>query len=109
MILENRRRYPRILYQKPVGVLFKGHYFITICYELGEGGLSLTTFQTLNLGDLCCVTLPNHIGGFYVLKADVRNSQKWTDQQYIYGLKFLEYSNILRGYFPLFFLHSQFC
>jgi len=38
-----RRKFPRRRYFKPVGVLYRGEYWICECEEIGEGGMRLSS------------------------------------------------------------------
>ena len=45
-----RRRVPRRNYECPVGVLLHGKYYLKRSYQVGEGGMSITSPKPLEVG-----------------------------------------------------------
>jgi hypothetical protein len=71
-----RRTYPRRLFKRTVGVLFKGQYFLAQAGEIGEGGLSIRTDLVLTEQEFVMVSFQIPGGNFVCLRAVVRSTQK---------------------------------
>lgn len=52
-----RRRVPRRHVHSSVGILHKGIYQVATCYEIGEGGMLISSLAKLSDNDLVVVTL----------------------------------------------------
>ncbi len=89
-----RRQYPRRPFNRKVGVLFKGQYFLAQAGEVGEGGMSIKTDLVLTEGEPLMVSFQIPNSGFVCLRAEVRSTQK-TDkpedvEKVIHGLAFTD-------------------
>lgn len=94
-----KRKYPRTHFKKPVAFTCKGYSEVTSGVEIGEGGISLQTEMTLDLNSAIVVNfyIPN--GGFFCLRAIVRNTvdgQATKPGHTVYGLSFTDVSLSLK-------------
>lgn len=71
-----RRAYPRRAFQRTVGVLYKGHYFLVRSGEIGEGGMSVLTDMVLTEGESMVVSFQIPGGVFVSLRAEVKSIVK---------------------------------
>lgn len=81
-----RRRVPRRVYKKPIGLLYLGEYQVGLSHELGEGGMLIESSRELSLGDLILVTF--HVPGILntTCRAEIRYQAP--DVEGIYGIEF---------------------
>lgn len=71
-----RRKFPRRVLDRRVGVLARGQYFICMAGELGEGGMSFETEMVIAVNVEVVVTLQIPGGDFVCLRGEVRSRQK---------------------------------
>lgn len=84
-----RRNYPRRALKRSVGVLYKGHYFMAISEEIGEGGMSVVTDMVMSDHEPLVISFQIPGGAFVSLRAEVRSLQKSADEQIlVIGLAF---------------------
>ena len=83
----SQRRFPRKAFQKTVGVLHKGRYFLAQSEEIGEGGMSLLLPEPI--GDKEEVVISFHVPGsdFVALRAVMINKRE-NGSQTIFGFGF---------------------
>lgn len=70
-----RRKFPRRVFRRNVGVLSGGKYFVTTGFEIGEGGLSFVSDRILKVGALVVVNFQVPDGDFISVRAEIRNSE----------------------------------
>lgn len=85
---EYKRKFPRRLFYKRVGVLFKGVYFIGTGLEIGEGGMALTLPKSLPFEHELVLNFQIPDGGFVSVRSDVRNCVDQGSGFYKVGLAF---------------------
>lgn len=72
-----RRRYPRRLFRRQIGVLVEGSYFLVQGLEVGEGGIAVRVddeaFKKLAIGKLVVLTFKMPGGHFISVRAEIRN------------------------------------
>ena len=71
-----RRNYPRRPFKRNVGVLFKGHYFLALAGEIGEGGMSIRADVVLTEEEPVMISFQIPNGEFVCLRAIIRSTQK---------------------------------
>ncbi len=86
-----RRNFPRRVFTRTVGILYKGTYFIAQSGEIGEGGMSVFTDMIMTENEPLLVNFQIPGGAFVSLRAEVRSLDK-ADQAgvMIHGLAFTE-------------------
>lgn len=94
-----RRKYPRAHFKKPIAFICKGYAEVTNGIEIGEGGISFQTEMTLELNSAIVVNfyIPN--GGFFCLRATVKNTVPGMASKpghTVYGLNFTDVSLSLK-------------
>jgi hypothetical protein len=82
-----RRKFPRRLFQRLVGVLCAGRYYIFETGEIGEGGMSIVTDQALPQGQQLVLSFQIPNGDFVSLKGFVK-SIKNEKGRFSHGLAF---------------------
>lgn len=86
-----RRNYPRRVFKRSLGVLYKGQYFLAQSGEIGEGGMSLTTDMVMSEGEPLVVNFQIPGGVFVSLRAEVRSMVKSNRPgELIHGLAFTQ-------------------
>lgn len=70
-----RRKFPRRRFKRGVGVLSGGKYFMTMGFEIGEGGLSFRSEKDLKVGAVIVLNFQVPDGEFVSVRAEVRNSE----------------------------------
>lgn len=92
--MKERRRFPRRLFKRVVGILSQGNYLIGSGVEIGEGGMMFSVPQEIDEDRQVLVSfrIPNH--GFVVIKAQVKNTRHQAND-FRYGVKFegLDFQN----------------
>lgn len=84
-----QRKYPRRAFNRKVGLLCHGVYFLGAAKELGEGGLSFVSDFVLSDGNELVVSFQIPEGSFVFLRAVVTGTQKNKgDKNITHGLKF---------------------
>lgn len=83
----SRRRFPRRYFRRGIGVLSGGRYFLAHGAEIGEGGLSFRTTESLRMGALVVVSFQIPDGQFVSVRAEIRNEENVTNE-YVYGCAF---------------------
>lgn len=83
----SRRRFPRRLFRRGIGVLSGGRYFLAQGAEIGEGGISFRTTENLRLGALVVVSFQIPDGQFVSVRAEIRNEETIT-ADILYGCAF---------------------
>jgi c-di-GMP-binding flagellar brake protein YcgR len=83
-----RRKFPRRAFNRRVGVLSHGSYFLADSAEIGEGGMSILLPEELEEGNQLVVNIRIPGGDFVSLRAQVRSRRPNTDGNFIYGLSF---------------------
>ena len=68
-----RRKYPRRLLRKRVGVLFGGEYFVCNTGEIGEGGMSIVSEYALSEGRELVLSFQSPEGTFVILKGLIKS------------------------------------
>lgn len=83
----SRRRVPRRIYKKPIGLLYKGAYQVGLSHEIGEGGMLIESETELKVEDLVLITF--HVPGILntTCRAEVR--YKSPSEERLYGVEFL--------------------
>lgn len=89
---DRRRRFPRVPFYVPVGVLMEGRYRVVFGYELGEGGMSIQTQDPVPLAQRILLTIPSAKMHFYCVQAEVRNCLTQPDGTFHIGTQFIEVS-----------------
>lgn len=84
--MENRRSYPRRLFDRPVGVLLHGEYFSARGIDIGEGGISLKVRDQIAEGSRVVVSFQVPGGEFVFVRGVVLQERKSGDG--IYGVEF---------------------
>lgn len=84
---DSRRRVPRRIYTKPIGLLYGGQYQISVSYEIGEGGMLIESQYELEIGNLILITF--HIPGMLntTCRAEIKYKSSKTDNL-VYGVEF---------------------
>jgi len=83
------RRTPRRVYQRPIGILCQGAYFLAQAHQLSEGGLLFSSDRIFTAGDLIVISLVMPDGGSVVVRAEViyeRPGKRGSPPQY--GVRF---------------------
>lgn len=84
-----RRKYPRRQFQRKLGILFEGRYWMGHGIEIGEGGVSFALGQELPNGRNLVVNFQVPGGSFISVQAEVKNlRQKNGSGQFAYGVSF---------------------
>ncbi|PWU18573.1 MAG: hypothetical protein C5B49_07005 [Bdellovibrio sp.] len=83
-----RRRFPRRIFRRGIGVLSAGKYFIATGCEIGEGGVSFTTDTSIRIGGLVVLSFQIPDGQFISVRAEVRNEAKNNEGHLNYGTAF---------------------
>lgn len=86
--IHGRRKYPRKELRRSVGVLSRGHYFIALSTEIGEGGISIRSEMLLNEGSRVIVNFQVPGGEFVTARAEVRSTKKEEAGFVTHGLSF---------------------
>ncbi len=87
-----RRRFPRRSWEKKIGILYKGVYFICSSREVGEGGMSVVSNEyVMGANQMLVVTfwIPN--GDPVCLLAEIKSIKK-EKGEVIHGLAFKDIS-----------------
>lgn len=94
-----KRKYPRTHFKKPVAFTCKGFSEVTQGVEIGEGGISFQTDLSLDMDSAVVVNFYIPGGGFFCLRALVKNTVQTSSVQtgqVVYGLSFTEVSLALK-------------
>lgn len=84
-----RRKFPRRTFERKVGVLCRGAYFVARGGEIGEGGMSLQSDMVLSENSLLLISLQVPGAQMAFVKASVRTQKRTEDgEAFIYGLSF---------------------
>ena len=85
---KSRRRVPRRIYKKPIGLLYQGEYHVGVSHEIGEGGMLIEAHSELDLENLILITF--HVPGILntTCRAEVRYKSPNSDV-HLYGVEFL--------------------
>lgn len=83
-----RRRVPRKRVHMRIGLLIRGHYYLTYALEIGEGGMKITSPVPLQKGDQVLITfnIPGSLP--FIAKSTVCYSLPRPDQSTAYGVQF---------------------
>lgn len=95
----HKRKYPRTHFKKPVAFICKGYSEVTNGWEIGEGGISLQTEMTLDMNSSIVVNFYIPEGGFFCLRAIVKNTVENLNNKpghTVYGLSFTDVSLSLK-------------
>lgn len=87
-----RRKYPRVVFSKSMGLLIDGHYQLVRAHEIGEGGVSFFYFEKIELAKRLILTIPMGSGQFICVYCEVRNQTKPHADQFSMGVQFLDIS-----------------
>lgn len=94
------RKYPRAQFKRPVAIICKGVAEVSQGVEIGEGGVSFETDLVLDAGSQVVVNFYIPKGGFFCLKAEVKNTIPKNKASHanttVYGLSFTEVSLSLK-------------
>src|SRR5690606_32380109 len=71
-----RRRFPRRLFRRGVGVLSGGRYFLAQGGEISEGGMSFRSDEKLKVGALVVLSFQIPDGQFVSVRAEIRNQDQ---------------------------------
>jgi hypothetical protein len=71
-----KRKYPRRRYVKPLGLLVHGHYSMARSEEIGEGGLLLSSPQTVKVGETVILSIILPLNEIAIAKSTVRYVKK---------------------------------
>lgn len=84
---QERRRFPRRVFKRAVGILSEGVYHIAEGVEIGEGGMMFSIPSEISEEHQVLVSfrIPNH--GFVVIKAGIKNTRH-SEDSFKYGVKF---------------------
>ena len=96
-----KRRYPRRMYRRPIGILIGGVYSLFPGEEVGEGGLSL--IAPAKVGDSQGVVVTFALEGeLHVMKGEVRYQAVKGPGQVVMGIAFqniaFKYKKMIRRY-----------
>lgn len=84
-----RRQYPRREFNRKIGVLYRGDYFVTDAYELGEGGIGFRTEFVLEKNHLVILSLQIPNGEFVCVRGGVRLIEVKQNEHLVhYGVSF---------------------
>lgn len=83
-----RRQFPRREYERKIGLLCQGHYFIVQAGEIGEGGLSFMAYEELKSESQIVVTLQIPNGDFVSLRGAIRYVKNEDSGQFLHGISF---------------------
>lgn len=85
----NRRRVPRRIFESPVGLLVEGKYWVERTYQVGEGGMLVSSTKALEVGRQLVVSFfLNH--KTVIVRAVVRNKIPANGRQpECFGLEFV--------------------
>lgn len=96
------RRTPRRVFERPVGVLWRGEYGILRALELSEGGILFATNSKIPIHSLVAVTVLLPDGHSVVAKGEIIYEQPGEKMMYRYGVKFdslpLHRRRLIRNY-----------
>lgn len=82
-----RRKFPRRILKKKVGVLLQGHYLVCESGEIGEGGMALHSDMVFAEGQSMVVSFQIPMGDFVSLRAEVKSIRKGKNEC-VHGLNF---------------------
>lgn len=68
-----RRRVPRRSFEDPVGVLNRGQYSIQQAFQVGEGGMMISSTEELKISDRLVVNFALQSAMTVIVRAVVRN------------------------------------
>ena len=71
-----RRNYPRRIFKRTIGILYKGQYFMAQSGEIGEGGMSLVSDMVMTEQEPMVVSFQIPGGNFVSLRAEIRSILK---------------------------------
>ncbi len=91
-----QRKYPRKLFKKPVAYLCHGNSRVVMGVEIGEGGLSFESNESLSIEQNVVVNFFVPEGDFFSLQTSVRSAAPRTDGVVLYGVHFLNMSLSLK-------------
>ncbi len=85
-----KRKYPRRAFNKSVGILFQGEYFICTAGTIGEGGMLLYLPKPLEIDQQMLLSFQIPGGDFISLRGDVRGAQgESTEFGIPFGIRFI--------------------
>jgi hypothetical protein len=89
----SKRRYPRRLYKKPVGILYQGRFWQATGEEIGEGGIGILSPENIPEGAQVILSLFVPGGEMAVVRSTVRHNVKAnTGDQVPLGLQFVDFA-----------------
>jgi len=88
----SKRKFPRRGYRKPVGLLYRGKFWLGLGEEIGEGGLGVISNEPVNVEDQVVVTLVVPGGEMAVVRSIVRYCAKRGENQFEFGLQFVNFN-----------------
>lgn len=94
-----KRKYPRAHFRKPVAFICRGFSEVSQGIEIGEGGISFQTEVALDMNTPIVVNFYIPHGGFFCLRATVKNTvphMATKPGSTVYGLSFSEVSLSLK-------------
>lgn len=91
-----RRRVPRRDFQRLIGVLIKGEFFITDGLQIGEGGMLFLSPQKLTIGQTVVLSFRLPQQNFAVLRAVVRYEMDGDKGPWRYGAEFYEVDFLMK-------------
>lgn len=85
-----RRKYPRVVFSKWMGLLVDGRYQLVKAHEIGEGGVSFFYPENIELAKRLILTIPMGSGQFICVRCEVRNQTRPQPEKFSIGVQFLE-------------------
>jgi hypothetical protein len=89
-VSSNRRRVPRRTFEAPVGLLQKGKYTMETSFQVGEGGMMISSEHPLEVGVPTVVSFFLHVGSLIIVRGVIRSvipAENGAPQRY--GIEFL--------------------
>ncbi len=83
-----RRKFPRRVFKRGLGVLHRGQFHICESEEIGEGGLSFTCAEALLVDSLIVVSFRIPGGDFVSLRAQVKSARPHESGRFVHGISF---------------------
>lgn len=88
--IEQKRKYPRKAFKKPISYLCRGFTEVATGVEIGEGGLSIETDMVLDINQQVVLNFFVPGGHFFCMRATLKNQIPNSNNKFVYGLSFDE-------------------
>lgn len=84
-----RRRVPRRTFESPIGALFRGKFTIQRSFQVGEGGMMISSAEPLSLDELLVVSFILPGSGMIIVRGAVRSVIPASEEGPLrYGIEF---------------------